>query len=416
VRLVLASDSYPPLIGGGTRDTALLAEELARRGHAVTVITVQQPGLPAVEHVGGVVVHRVSGATPRLSRDPHRRHQAPVVDPLTTRAVRRIVSGTRPDLVSTYGWISYSVAAATASARTPLVLTVRDSSTVCANRTLIQRRSGGDSTPCSGPAWGKCWECARNYYGGIARPVISVGGVLGGRGRLIGRVSGVHWCSTFLASTVAPHLDLPDDVLQRVIPPFRSAVVGEPDQAAMDRLPPAPYVLFVGQFRWEKGLRLLLETWQRLAAAPPLVLIGSAGDDLPQTVPPDVTILRDASPATVLAAWDRAMFGVAPSVLPEGFGNVVHEAMSRGRPVIGTAPSGMSDIIDDGVDGVLVPRGDAPAFEQAVRRLLDDPALVARLAETTRAKAARFTAEAVVPQVEDFFRSVADSGAVSAGS
>jgi hypothetical protein len=44
LRLLLVSDSYPPLIGGATRASQLLAQDLARRGHEVCVATSEQPG------------------------------------------------------------------------------------------------------------------------------------------------------------------------------------------------------------------------------------------------------------------------------------------------------------------------------------------------------------------------------------
>ena len=42
------------------------------------------------------------------------------------------------------------------------------------------------------------------------------------------------------------------------------------------------------------------------------------------------TVLEDVPHPTVMAMWDRAMFGVFPTRIPEALGNVVHEAMSRG--------------------------------------------------------------------------------------
>jgi glycogen synthase len=54
--------------------------------------------------------------------------------------------------------------------------------------------------------------------------------------------------------------------------------------------------------------------------------------------------------------------------------------------VIGARAGGVPDVIDDGEDGLLVPFGDVPALADALRSLLDDPTLAARLGERGRAK------------------------------
>ncbi len=81
---------------------------------------------------------------------------------------------------------------------------------------------------------------------------------------------------------------------------------------------------------------------------------------------------------------------VHASTFPEPFGRVVVEGMLARRPVVATAAGGIAEIIADGVTGVLVPPGDAPAMAGAIAALRADPARAASiaLAGAARARAA----------------------------
>ncbi len=59
------------------------------------------------------------------------------------------------------------------------------------------------------------------------------------------------------------------------------------------------------------------------------------------------------------------------SIAPEPFGRVVVEGMLAGKPVIAARDGGVTEIIDDGRDGLLVPSGDANALAAAIRQLAD---------------------------------------------
>ncbi|MCD6288880.1 MAG: glycosyltransferase family 4 protein [Anaerolineae bacterium] len=65
----------------------------------------------------------------------------------------------------------------------------------------------------------------------------------------------------------------------------------------------------------------------------------------------------------------------------EGLGVVLLEALSYGRPVIASAVGGITDIIQDGETGLLVPPGDPEALAQALARIFHDPKAARSLAE-----------------------------------
>lgn len=108
---------------------------------------------------------------------------------------------------------------------------------------------------------------------------------------------------------------------------------------------------------------------------------------------------RDDIPQ-LLAACD--VFAL-PS-LYEGSSLAVLEAMAAGRPVVSSAIGGTDELIDDGVDGLLVAPGDTAGLAGALRRLLDDAELRKSFAERARRRVERdFTPTAMTQRVEAIY-------------
>ncbi len=115
-------------------------------------------------------------------------------------------------------------------------------------------------------------------------------------------------------------------------------------------------------------------------------------------------------PEAELPAWYHACdVFCLPSVEPaEGFGIVQIEAMSSGRPVVCCElHNGVTWVNQDGVTGLVVPPADPAALAGALRRLMQDPALCARLGEQGRARAfSVFTVEAMARGTLEIYRAV----------
>lgn len=409
LRILLVSDHYPPFIGGAHRQTQLLAQELYQRGHKVSVATVWHPGLPEQEDDAGVTVYRLKQLRTVLSgssSDRRQRHQPPFPDPITVRRLRGLIGELKPDLVHSYGWFSYSCALALLGKSTPLLISARDYAYGCATRTLVYR----GREICDGPSPLKCLGCAAQHYGKPKGWAATLGVYLG-RALLRRKVRAVHSISAYVEEMVQRDFLPPGARLpQVIIPSFRedtSDLTTTEDaslQPYIRRLPDEPYILFVGALRKVKGLTQLLAAYERLSAAPPLVLIGTLESDTPKTFPPGVVVLQNFPHAAVMEAWERCLFGVVPSLWPEPLGSVVYEGMSKGKAVIGTRPGGHTDMIVDGESGLLVPTGDVDALTSAMRSLVADGSLRERLGRAAKERARLFTAATSVPQFIKMYR------------
>ena len=92
---------------------------------------------------------------------------------------------------------------------------------------------------------------------------------------------------------------------------------------------------------------------------------------------------------------------VHASVDPEPFGRVVVEGMLAGRPVIATRAGGVPEIIEDGVNGILVPPGNPDELAEAIVRVLSDPVGTERLAQRGHARALElFNEERMLQDIE----------------
>lgn len=82
------------------------------------------------------------------------------------------------------------------------------------------------------------------------------------------------------------------------------------------------------------------------------------------------------------------------------------EACAAGRPVVGTRVGGIPDIIAAGVNGLLVPSGDAAALAGAIVQLVDDPERRRLMGTAGRAVRDRYGADRMVKELKELYRNL----------
>lgn len=175
----------------------------------------------------------------------------------------------------------------------------------------------------------------------------------------------------------------------------------------------APVVGTVCALRKQKALGVLVRAAAELAPSFPglRVLIGGAGPEeeglraLARELGVEETVRflgfwRPADVPDLLAALDVAVNTSDFEGSPLG----IMEFMAAGQPVVATSVGGVPDLIDDGVHGLLVERGDHQGVAAAVARLLRDRELAARLAEAGRVRQrAEFDVDTTVRNLERLY-------------
>ena len=227
------------------------------------------------------------------------------------------------------------------------------------------------------------WRTATRLYGSRVRRVLSPLADAAGA-RAIRRADAVRTLSPFTSKLVR----------ELGVEPAGEFVAFMDLELFLDRppepLPAAPAALFVGVLELYKNVDGLARSWRAAAPRVPdaqLRLVGRGSrrdvvEALVRDLPAQTTHVERLPPEEVARALDAATCLVLPS-RSEGLPRIAVEALARGRPIVGARGGGIPDVVDDGVNGLLVDSDDELA--DALVRVLSDPGLAARLAAGARA-------------------------------
>lgn len=402
MRTLIYSWEYPPLIYGGLgRAVHGLAESLADAGHEVVVVTQSHEDAPADSTVNGV---RILRATPDPSGPDLGTDIVGWVDAFNvelTSATQAALGDWRPDVVHGHDWLvaQASIDAAEAFQR-PLIATIHAT------------------------GWGQ-------YGGDVSAP--RVAGRHARERLLVGASSRTIVCSEAMAAEVAEVIapNVADiTVVPNAVDPAMWQSTSAERAAMRERLgisEGAPLIVSSARLKAFKGGSDAVEALAIIRQRHPDACLVFAGEGDYQahleSLAAELGVadgLRFAGflTAAELAALKGACEVEVASPWYEPFGYAPLEAAAAGTPSVVTSAGGLKEIVVHEQTGLQVPVRSPEALAAAVTRVLDDPALGARLVAGARERIAeRYLWPVVADSTVSVYESAsAPSSAVEGGN
>jgi glycosyltransferase involved in cell wall biosynthesis len=265
--------------------------------------------------------------------------------------------------------------------------------------------------------------------GGYSAPLVAVEhGFL-----LLMKSMGLHWrlarhlerllSAPFIDAEVAVSDFMRDEVMRvphvRTVRVIRNGI----DLTRFTPQPPpdAPDCVFGAASRMVdgKGIPELVTAFARVSQDGPPVRLRLAGDgperarivDLVSALGVDERVELAGVVGDMAAFWRDVDVAVMPSTGEESFGMVALEAMACGRPVVATTNGGVEQVMSDGVNGMLVARGDADALASAMQAYARDPGLRGAHGQAGRQRAeAEFTMQRCASEYAALLREIGRPG------
>ena len=411
MRLLIATDAFPPVCGGSGWSTYELARGMRARGHEVLIVR-PVPGAPERETESSYDNFRIVEFGSAAPDVPYVRNYFKN-ERLYSRLenfLEKLIRAEKIDVIhAQHVLTSVPSVAAAARASIPSVCTVRDYWPVCYWADLIH--TADEARLCPGCSAAMMTQCVRPRAGALwplALPMIPYM-----RANLARKRTGLAAAGAIVAvsSTIAADLKAraPELASTRmvVIPnPVNIADLRERAAAAPAPLD-SPYALYLGKLAPNKGTSHLVRVVEEAGLDWPLLIAGDgperAGiESAGRRSSRDIRMLGWVDQRQTAALLKHASLLIFPSRGPESLSRVLIEASALGVPIAAMNTGGTPDVIIDEQTGLL--SATPSELAQDVRRLRQDESLRSRLGEAARRHAGQqVDAPAVVARVEQLY-------------
>lgn len=371
MKIAHVSAHYPPnFVSGGTLIPAHLAQLMQSMGHEVSVYAgyldeSQEPYTTHEELVDHIAVHWINISRFTAHNDPKNWINPPVATDFAAWMERENPQVVHFHSLQTLGASLLEVAKRHGA---KVVLTMHDFWWFCARQFLVEETG----YPCSiVPELGVC-NCASTHAD------------------LERRNKDIYQYLQHADKILAPSHKFAQALQANGLPPNSLAVdengltnLLHPREHQVDTAEKPLRFLYAGGSSVEKGSTVLLEALQLLPAAAQMSidLYGFAH------TPPSLPALAQARPAFAPTQLPDILHShdvlILPSVAKESFSLIAREALSAGLPVITSDSLGPEEVVHDGINGIVVPSGDAAALAGAMQLLANDREFLSRLASHT---------------------------------
>jgi len=363
---ILYVNNYYYLRGGSERVLFQELEAMKAAGHEVAVFTRRHAdNLPTPwERFYSAPIEtqkiRLDSSTPRTLREL-------IYSSENREAIRRMASEFRPDVAhahNIYGRLSTSVLDGLTDAGVPTLLTLHDYKLICPSYLMV--RQGRVCEDCkAGFHKALLGRCLKGSY--LASAVYAFEAAMNARTRKYDQV----------ARFVSPSRFLKDKFAEFGVNRDRIAFV--PNCVDASEFEPTPgtgrHLLYLGRLSAEKGVGALIAAYARLPKdRPPLVIAGDGPErgtlEKQAAGHKDVLFTGYLSGQALKDALSDALAMAVPSEWYENAPMTVLEAMAQGKPVVGARIGGITEMIGDGVTGLLFEAGNVEDLTGKLSRLL----------------------------------------------
>jgi glycogen synthase len=410
MRVLVATDSFPPNCGGSGWSTYELARGLRARGHELHIVQ-PRPGHPdGTREYGGFVVRELGVFAPPIPFVRNYLKNERLYARLSLQ-LAEAASACGADLIHGQHVMTIPAAVLAAEARSiPSIATVRDYWPVCYWSDLIHDPDADHLCPeCSTAGMHACLRGRAGSAWPLARPMVPyMRANLARKQRALARATRVIAVSSTIgrdlltrAAGLIPGrlITIPNPV---DVDAVRSGAAARPAPAA------EPFALYVGKLAPNKGTRHLLTAVDAARLPWPLVVVGDGPDRQmverwAKESSRDVRLTGWLPREDVLGWLAAASVLVFPSHGPESLSRVLLEASALGVPIAAMDTGGTRDIVVHDQTGLVSASGRSLGDDLA--RLVRDRELAARLGRGAREHVEqRFAAGQVVARIESVYR------------